>query len=208
MVRVVAVTLIRHGATVNNREKRYQGWMDPSLLPEEKERLASLRTSFSIPDLVISSDLKRCTETATTLFPYERIIQDGRLREMNFGDFEGKSYDQLKNKQVYRSWVDNAFQTAPPNGESFQSFVMRMQEGWQNAIQHFKDENINDLAIITHAGVIRFFLEKYSPIKKSYWEWAIEPGCGYRLTAEIEQLRRGDRCISCSGVPSMENPTG
>lgn len=208
MARRVAITLIRHGITKNNREKRYQGWADHSLLPEEKKRLGGSKQIFEKMDAVVSSDLKRCIETANLLFPYKRPILDKRLREMHFGDFDNKTYEQLKNCEPYRKWVEQAFQPAPPNGESFQTFTARIQEGWEDAIKQFNNEKINNLAIVTHAGVIRFFLEKYAPIQKTYWEWRVENGYGYRLIASTGQLRRGERCISFSEVPLMENPAG
>ena len=41
-----------------------------------------------------------------------------RFRESHFGDWEGKTYEALKDNKTYRSWIDNPYEITPPNGEN------------------------------------------------------------------------------------------
>ena len=208
MADLVAVTLIRHGKTAYNLEKKYLGWTDAPLLNEEKARLRALRRHYPSPDLVITSDLKRCAETAERLFPAQDIVIDPRFRECHFGDFEGKSYRQLEDHHDYRMWLENPFQTRPPNGEFYRDFQARLTDGWKHMVNLVNDQYASTVTIVTHAGVIRHFLVKYSCERNSFWQWDIGFGCGYTLFFEREQLGRDGRCISLREAPSTEKPAG
>ncbi len=206
MVHCVVFTFIRHGATLSNERREYQGWLDPPLLVKERERLKAIRHRFRAPDLVFSSDLKRCHETASLLFPKHRIETTTYLRELHFGDFEGKRYEQLQHLSEYRHWIDH-FRTAPPNGESFDTFTARLEKGFAHISTQLTDD-VTDVAVVTHGGVIRYFLETYAPISKSFWEWSIPLGGGYQLKTTMEKLKEGERCISLSEVPLTEKHNG
>lgn len=207
MAHTVALTLIRHGATINNERNMYQGWLDTPLLPRETERLHRLKSSYPKPDRVLSSDLPRCLETASILFPHHRIEANANFRELHFGDFEGKSYEQLKNNQSYQNWLNDPFLHPPSNGESFRMFTNRLQKGWDSLHRKFTDR-VDEIAIVTHGGVIRYYLENYAPNKKTFWKWTVPLGGGYRLVTTKERLRRGERCISLSEVPLTAKQNG
>lgn len=199
MAHRVVFTFIRHGATLSNERQEYQGWLDPPLLVKERERLNSIRHHFRTPDLVFSSDLKRCEATASLLFPNVHIEKSAQLRELHFGDFEGKCYEQLQHVPEYRQWIDH-FGTAPPNGESFDTFTTRLEKGFAHILTQLTDD-VTDVAIVTHGGVIRYFLATYAPIARSFWEWSVPLGGGYQLKTTTERLKEGERCISLSEVP-------
>lgn len=203
----VAITFIRHGATVNNEKQVYQGWLDAPLLEREKARIQAMKSQFPKPQKVFSSDLVRSLDTARLLFPEHEIETTMLLRELHFGDFEGKAYEQLKHNQAYQKWMESEFQIPPPNGESFQKFAMRLQTFWERLSQEFSP-HISEIAIVTHSGVIRHFLVHFAPIEKSFWEWRVPLAGGYRLVTTKERLRRKERCISFSEVPLTEKQNG
>lgn len=203
----VAITLIRHGATVNNKKQVYQGWLDAPLLASEKKRIKQLKEKFPKPQKVLSSDLLRCVETARLLFPHHHVETSTLLRELNFGDFEGKHYEQLKHDRAYQAWIDSEFQTPPPNGESFQMFTSRLQQFWEHFYLKLTSE-LHEIAVVSHGGVIRHFLVHYAPVEKSFWEWSVPLAGGYRLVTTKERLRRKKRCISLSEVPLTEKQNG
>lgn len=201
----VAIALFRHGLTEANKRHAYLGWTDSPLCPIEKEKLVCPAGNY---DLIFSSDLERCLETAKILFPSrdsERLIE---LREMHFGEWEGKTYDDLKENSFYQKWVDAPFTVKPPKGESFAEFSLRVDSGWEKIVERIMEENIHRVGVMTHGGVIRTLLTKYAPYMKDFWEWGIPHGKGYELIWTRNGLRRGDRCTLLRVVPSMENLDG
>lgn len=203
---VVDITLFRHGVTKANVHKEYLGWTDSPLTREAIQKLQVIKLEEF--DLFITSDLGRCVRTMELLFPHDEPIILPELREMNFGMFEGKTYEELKHNELYRNWLDHGFLQAPPDGEAFKPFQRRVEKGWEKVTDLLLRENKKRVFIVTHGGVIRYLLERFSPEKKEFWEWKIDHGNGYRLSFESEQLRRGDRCISLQEVPLTENGRG
>ncbi len=90
----LVITCIRHGMTLENQQKKYIGWSDPPLSIEGKNELKELSLE---PELVISSDLKRALETSSIVFPKSQVIKRESWRELHFGDWEEKTYEELKN---------------------------------------------------------------------------------------------------------------
>src|SRR5699024_11343337 len=86
------------------------------------------------PDVIFSSPLIRCTETAEILFPHQEIHREPDMKEMNFGIFEGKTYEQLKAETSYTNWLSNPFSGCPPGGESFHAFTKRIGRGWREMV--------------------------------------------------------------------------
>lgn len=192
----VSVTLLRHGLTKANQEKRYIGWTDASLL-EEATQVGLYRILDAPFDAIYSSDLKRCIQTARLIAPLQCPIEDHRLREMNFGLWEGKTYEDLKNHRHYQKWIDNPFDTVPPDGESFLNFESRVMECWHDILKECIQQKYRNLLLVSHGGPIRLLLTALSPTKKEWWEWEVKHFSGYRLTWEHHQLLKGgNRCIS------------
>ncbi|WP_068786821.1 histidine phosphatase family protein [Paenibacillus phocaensis] len=124
--------LVRHGLTAWNAERRYQGHSDLPLLPDEASGLAELRRELAEVNFaaVYASDLRRCRETLAWARPdlLDGAQLDPRLREMNFGRWEGQTYEMLKDDKRYRAWIDDPQAGTPPGGESWQAFQARVSE--------------------------------------------------------------------------------
>ncbi len=202
---VVAIALFRHGLTEANKRHAYLGWTDSPLCPIAKNEIRSVTTSY---DQVFSSDLGRCLETANLMFPQNNPSIMPELREMNFGDWEGKVYEELKNNEDYQHWLIDPSSIKPPSGETFAEFSIRIMNGWEELTKRIIDLNMKRVAIMTHGGVVRFLLTRFSPEKKSFWEWTTSHGKGYEFIWNREGLRRGERCILLQEVPLMANPNG
>lgn len=170
------LTLIRHGYTQWNVERRYLGHTDLPLLPQALIDLSALKAQ---PELaggfwrVYCSDLLRCRETLAYLTPSleKSTIYDKRLREMNFGDWEGCTYEQLKDKELYRSWIDDPDAVTPPGGESWKQFEVRLCSFWSELGQAAAEvprplpevKLPRRVLIVTHGGVIREMLAHTVP---------------------------------------------
>lgn len=129
------LVLLRHGHTQWNTERRYLGRTDLPLLPGAVQELASLVEEPALcRDFwrVYCSDLLRCRETLAAAAPHleQQAVYDSRLREMDFGIWEGCTYEQLKDNRLYRSWIDQPEAVTPNGGEAWDSFTTRVDEFW------------------------------------------------------------------------------
>lgn len=116
-------------------------------------------------DKIWHSPAKRCTKLAQNLFETNYITSDARLLELNFGDWEGKTWDDIFAQSEGKSWMNNFVETKCPNGESFQDQMKRVQSFYEEMIQ---PTHIEKVAIVTHAGTIRAFLcllQQIDPLK-------------------------------------------
>jgi alpha-ribazole phosphatase len=174
---------IRHSKTASNLLKRYIGITDESLC-EEGIRLLNKRTYPDV-DVVYISPLKRCIETAEIIYKNkEKIIVDG-LKECNFGEFENKNYEELKDNKNYQEWIDSGGKNSFPGGEDVQSFKDRCIDTYKEIIRQSKAENYKTIGIIAHGGTIMSVMEKFAFPSKDYYSWHVENGNGYVM--EIEE---------------------
>lgn len=94
------IVFIRHSMTAGNLERRYIGCRTDEPLCEAgislaQQKTAEIRQTFPMPEVVLTSPMRRCVQTAEILFPdTPREIVYG-LQECDFGDFEGKNYAEL-----------------------------------------------------------------------------------------------------------------
>jgi alpha-ribazole phosphatase len=118
--------------------------------PDELELVKSLirRQSF---DAVFCSPLLRCRQLAEDLFPDEAIVFDHRLKELNFGDWELQAWDEIYATSEGKHWMDHYHEVSCPKGESLPELQMRVQK----FLRHLSDLSCQQLAVVTHAGVIR-----------------------------------------------------
>jgi len=122
-------------------------------------------------DIVYSSPALRCTELAREITP--DFQTDHRLTELNFGDWEGKTWGTV-NQTDLQLWMDDFVNVCVPGGESMVQMNDRVKEFWQELTA--KSEH--KVALVTHAGVIRLILsivreialDKVFEIKVDYGE--------------------------------------
>jgi alpha-ribazole phosphatase len=99
-------------------------------------------------DIVYSSPSRRCLETAKVF--NLKAVEDHRLKELNFGEWEGKMWKNI-DKTAVDNWLNNFIDNSPPKGESLMMLYDRCREFFEG----LKHESFRNLLIITHAGVIR-----------------------------------------------------
>lgn len=125
------IYITRHSLTAWNEEKRLQGWKDSPLTKQGKEdalKLGEYMKTIHI-DQVYSSPLLRAKSTARLIFKNENIIEDSRLKEMNFGDYEGEYIQDLKKKHDYFClWHQPQLSFSLPNGETYEEVVFRLND--------------------------------------------------------------------------------
>lgn len=120
----VEIVFIRHGRTPANKENRYLGKTDESLSLEGIEALRQEKAEKIYPeiDYLFASPMKRCIETADILYPGKVPILVPQWKEMDFGLFEGKNYQELNGDKQYQAWIDSGGTLPFPQGESRPAF--------------------------------------------------------------------------------------
>lgn len=204
----LVVTLLRHGMTDENERSAYISWTDSPLNEKGQKMAEALADLVRPPDLLFSSSSVRCLETARILFPGQTVISIDDLKEMHFGDWEGKTYEELRGLQSYRAWLDDPFIKGPDGGERFQEFKGRVERGWRAVKAQTMASGAKYAAVVTHGGVIRTLLSELAPEKKTFFDWKVPLAGGYEIVWTKEGFRRGEACISCREVPITEKVNG
>ncbi|MEW6443653.1 MAG: histidine phosphatase family protein [bacterium] len=141
----VCLLLIRHGETLWNRERRFQGFADVPLSERGEEQARALGTTLERVPLsgVYCSDLRRAIETAERIAEPHRIsVQpDPRLREMNQGSLEGKGLQDLVREHpgLLERWMADPADIPMPGGESLRSAQSRAWEAILEIIEKHRD---------------------------------------------------------------------
>lgn len=174
------ILLIRHGLTAGNTEKRYIGKTDEPLCENGIRQLTACR--YPQCDVVISSPMRRCLETAKVLFPHQipHICDD--FRECDFGLFEGKCYQELNGDPDYQAWIDSGGTAAFPHGENPLEFRNRCNEAFRTCVNLFSDAE--SIAMIVHGGTIMSILERFAEPHRDYYDWTTKNGHGWRCRYE------------------------
>lgn len=188
---------MRHAPTKENLEKRYIGWIDSSLAD-----VSSLAIVDKDVTKVYGSDLLRCRETAAHYFPNATYMADKRFRESNFGEFEGRTYEELKSDRRYCAWLDDPVQSPPPKGEGFDAFCARVIEGFTTLP---KGEDVYHLVV--HGGVIRALLVAFAPTEQPFWTYHTPHDKMFSLSFSRKAWEEGARCMSLSEELIVEKPT-
>lgn len=98
------------------------------------------------PWLLFISPMLRCQESAGILFPGKKAYPIEEWREMNFGAYEGKNYEDLKNDSYYQKWIDSNGTLPFPEGESQQEYIKRCQMGLHAATKTIEEKIAREVA--------------------------------------------------------------
>ncbi len=107
---------------------------------------------------IYSSPLKRCKKLASSLFS-TTIHFDDRLKELDFGNWELKAWDNISSNEM-KPWMNDFVNKRVPNGESYVDLQKRTL-----AFIHEKIKSQEDIVVVTHAGVIRALKAYFDKIK-------------------------------------------
>lgn len=184
----INLTLIRHGKTPSNREHRYLGVTEEALSGEGREQLEILSEKGILrkPWLLFISPMLRCQESAGILFPGRKAYPIEEWREMNFGAYEGKNYEDLKNDSYYQKWIDSNGTLPFPEGESQQEYIKRCHRGLLNATKIIQKEiaenqmaesQPRNITAVVHGGTIMALLHILAG--GNYFDYQVKNGGGY-----------------------------
>ena len=182
-MRAYRLSIIRHGRTDANADGRYIGITDIPLSEEGKQELREKYEDNDYPHVqkVYSSPLIRCTQTAEIMFPDRHLSAIFNLREMDFGDFEGKYVKDLVKNPIFADWLKGKKGVVPPNGESMQQMIERTYAALQEILADMMNEGLTHCAVVTHAGIMMNMLSCFGLPKMKPMDFACEVGEGYEI---------------------------
>ena len=177
------IYLLRHGVTIYNTEKRYQGQRD---IPLSTQGRAQLRRADFTPEVVYVSPMTRARQTAAVLFPDSKLVIVSGLREMDFGTFEGRNYVDMENDPDYLAWVASNCESPCPDGEKKETFAARSCAVFARLLDQAFAEGKDQLVILAHGGTQMSVMERYALPHKAYHEWCGPNAGGFVLETDAD----------------------
>ncbi len=190
------IHFIRHGLTEGNVKRWFYGWADIPLLAEGVEALQKLKKSDIYPPLsdadCYTSGLCRTEQTLETIYgPVSHKVVDD-LKEINFGEWECKTFEDIKQEKLFDKWVnDKSGNFFYPNGDSINTFYDRVSRGLAtlrgcHRIKELSHRHSGQDAIslvVCHGGVIAACMQNLFPNVETatFFDWIPDPGRGYTV---------------------------
>jgi alpha-ribazole phosphatase/probable phosphoglycerate mutase len=151
------IDFLRHGEPVGGR--RYRGQIDDPLSEKGWQQMRAAVAGRDDWDVIWSSTLKRCAEFARELADQRRLplTLDARLKEIGFGEWEGKTPDELRRtdpERLDRFWRDPVTHR-PAGAELLADFKKRVQSAWNDIIATHPGQRV---LVVGHAGITRMMV--------------------------------------------------
>lgn len=166
--------LVRHGITEFNSTRRFAGYTDVDMSPDGYRQVERLRDRLKNEkiDLVYSSDLKRALMTAEVICSLQRteIITCSELREINYGQAEGLTFDEIveHHPDVAELIRDFNLELKFPGGESFKGFIERASK-FLDQLNLNEDAPEKTILIVSHSGPLRVLVCHLLGISQTCW---------------------------------------
>lgn len=197
------IHFIRHGLIDDTLAGKYIGTTDAPLSDRGRMDLRKLDYEYKYPgtQVVFTSPLKRCTETAKILYPEQNPLVIDNLSECNFGEWEGKTADELKNDPDFEKWLAGDSSVKPPRGESNADFTRRVCKMFESIVEGLMKTGTTESVIVTHGGVIMTLLAVYGLPQAKPFEWTMDNGFGYSLRVTPVLWQRDKVCEVFQTIP-------
>lgn len=176
---LATLILARHGETDWNRDHRWQGHTGPPLNQNGRRQARELAAQISNVDAVYSSDTERAYETAAILAESHGLdVQvDDRLREVNFGLWEGLTRAQINERFAdgFSRWLSGESST-PDGGESDEVMAKRVLAALEDIAKRHPDARV---VVVTSGGPIRAVEARLRGIEQATARQLVEtvPNC-------------------------------
>lgn len=177
--------LLRHGATPGNLLGQYIGSTDQPLA--EEGIAAAKEKHYPTPEQLWVSPMRRARETASIFFPgvTQHVMED--LRELDFGDWEEKTWSEVNDAATYDGWLSEDPTACYPGGETLGAFAARTSGALWSIVEEAEKAQLQRIAIVAHGGVLMSLMHQFGlPKRENFFLW-MSPNCGgYRVTVNLE----------------------
>jgi probable phosphoglycerate mutase len=155
------LVLVRHGSTEHSLERRFSGRNELPLseIGEQQATRLAMRARQWSPDVIVSSPLLRCTQTAEAIaervgMPVE-VLTD--LVEIDFGAWEGLTMAEAAatDADALTAWYEKP-DTAPPGGESFEAAARRVLRARDALLGMHRGQTV---VVVTHVTPIKLLVQ-------------------------------------------------
>lgn len=184
--RVTRIDLLRHGETVGG--SRYRGSIDDTLTPQGWAAMRAAVKEQGGWDCVVSSPLRRCADFARDLAQRQALPLeiDARLREIHFGDWEGKTASELlaADPEALACFWNDPVSYPPPGAEDVRELETRVRLAWDDLTTRLAGMRV---LVVTHGGPLRIILghvQKLSLVQSLRLE--IAHAQRFRIEARLE----------------------
>ena len=183
--------LVRHGQTEWNAQGRFMGQLDIPLNATGHAQAVALagRLKDEQVNLIYTSDLSRARDTAnairSSLASHVDLRLDARLRENNFGNWQGLTYSEIQERdpQSLALWEKDQLNNAPPNGETVREFHERVASFYHEVCEQPKDETV---LVVAHGGSLQLLIiHALGLTPDRYWQFHLS-------NASLSDLRTYD----------------
>ena len=162
------IYLVRHTETVCEKGICY-GQSDVNIVEPFEAVFKNIISKLPSEAIIFSSPLKRCVVLAKYIQGNIKTIsylEDKRLMEMNFGDWEMKNWNDILPEQL-NPWMEDFVNIPASNGESFVELHHRTKTFILDLVSRETDKPI---IVVCHAGIIRSILCHFSslPLKDAF----------------------------------------
>ncbi len=189
--------VLRHGVTQWNKLKKVQGVVDIPLAPEGIE--LAKKTGEALKDvhfdICFTSPLTRARQTAQCVLGDREIfiIEDKRIREIDFGVLEGTRFKDSQGKIVSHEmevfFEDPLNFKRPDQGENISDILKRTGDFWREITN---DPRLSDKTILvsSHGCAVRALLQNVYHDEAHFWHGCVPPNCSINLVEVKEGQAR------------------
>jgi len=174
----IEVALIRHA--LERDEAGFFGLTDTPLPKAAIKRITLQKEKYPQAALVFSSNLVRCVDTAKIIYPSVPIVVLKKLGAPDYGDFEGMTFEVLKENELFQKWASASDVGACPNGEEPFSIITRSTAAFKQLCDESAGKGLRKIAVVTHQFIIQAILQRYY-VPRKYEDWKVPTGGGYLL---------------------------
>ncbi|MDI3339751.1 MAG: histidine phosphatase family protein [Sphaerobacter sp.] len=176
------IILVRHGETEANNHGVLHGRTDLPLTERGRLQAALVAERLaSVPGVsaLLTSPLQRALATAETIGRRLglRPTVDHELRELDFGDFEGWTFQDIRERhpELFARLVDvHDLDAGFPNGETRRQFHSRVRRAFETLRQRYAASRV---IVVAHNGVIASGLAQLLSGDPNKWDQFMVANC-------------------------------
>lgn len=151
--------------------------VDPRRAKRLAHRLRSLARREGLPRVVHTSDLRRARDVGRWLRRWGwSLVVDARLSELDFGDWDGRRWDEIARGEV-DAWSADLAHARPGGGESQAALCARVRAFVEDARREAGEGGARCRLVVSHGGWIAALARGMRPVDRAA-SWTPPPAHG------------------------------